>query len=144
KTASLTVQLDAPANRRWSASLPIEVRDARKYVRVARGVSEDKLAVPAGNYVVTAILPDGQQIAAEQIVEVAAGGDKIVPLSLANVEVPPSLESKAASWSDAVRDFAQPLAQHFSQVTHSIITGNWLAGLIATGSAGAYSRAAAS
>ena len=68
KTASLTVHLSVPTNRRWSTSLPIEVRDAKKLVCVARGISDGKLAVPAGNYFVTAMLPDGQQVAAENIV----------------------------------------------------------------------------
>src|SRR5262245_59246632 len=125
KTASLTVHLNAPTNRRWNASLPIEVRDARKLVRVARGVSEDKLAVPAGSYFVTAILPDGQQVAAEQIVEVASGEDKIVPLSLTDIDVPASLESNN-TWGAAIMDFAQPVTKYFSHVNYSIITGNWL------------------
>jgi hypothetical protein len=140
KTASLTVHLSVPTNRRWSTSLPIEVRDAKKLVCVARGISDGKLAVPAGNYFVTAMLPDGQQVAAENIVEIAPGEDKIVPLSLSDIEFPASLESKN-TWGDAVKDFAQPVTRYFSRVNYTIITGNWLGARMGAGSANEFSRA---
>ena len=44
------------------AAEPVEVRDAAKLVLRARGLSDDKLEVPAGRYFVTAVLPNGEQM----------------------------------------------------------------------------------
>ena len=95
--ASLTVKLETPLNHRWSGTFPVEVRDSTKLVLAAKGVSDDKLEVPAGRYLVTATLPNGQQATVDDIVDLQPGDDKQVQLSLADFDFPESLTAQRRS-----------------------------------------------
>ncbi|HEV7409516.1 MAG TPA: hypothetical protein VGO01_13610 [Bradyrhizobium sp.] len=124
--ASLTVKLDTPSNQRWSGTFPVEVRDCVKLVLRARGVSDGKLEVPPGRYLVTAILPNGQQAAADDIVELGAGEDREVKVSVSDLDFPSSLQN-ITTLGDSVRAFARPMTQYFTSHNVAILKGNWLA-----------------
>lgn len=124
--ATLTFKLDTPSNQRWSGALPIEVRDSEKLVLKARGVSDDALQVPPGRYLVTALLPSGEQATIGDTVIVGPGDHKLLELSLSDLSFPPALES-TSTLGDSVREFARPITKYFSSQTYAVVRGNWLA-----------------
>lgn len=107
--ANLTVKLSAPTDQRWSGTLPVEVRNLNKAVLQARGYSDGTFEVPAGRYLVTATLPDGQQASGDEIVEVQQHDNKEVVLSLQGEEVPSPLQS-TAPWTDPLKALFRPFA----------------------------------
>lgn len=125
--ASLTVGVDAPSDHRWSGALPVQARDVYKLVVAATGVSGRQMKVPAGRYLVTALLPSGEVATVEDIVELAAGEDRTVKLSVPTLDVPVNLSNKT-TFADSVKAFARPVTDLFSSHTFAIVTGNWLAG----------------
>jgi hypothetical protein len=127
--ASLTVKLDTPSKHRWGGNFPIEVRDVSKLMLAARGVSDGKLEVPAGRYFVTALLPDGQQAAVDDIVDLQPGDDKHVEVSIADLAFPATLENKT-TFGGSVKEFVRPITQYFVAQNFAIIRGNWLAARI--------------
>jgi hypothetical protein len=110
--AELTIKLKAPTDQRWSGTLPVEVRNINKSVLQARGFSDGTFEVPAGRYLVTATLPDGQQAGADEIIEVGQSDSKQVVLSLEGVELPSPLQS-TAPWTDPLKALATPIANWF-------------------------------
>ncbi|WP_291869129.1 hypothetical protein [Bradyrhizobium sp.] len=128
--ASLTVRLDAPSNLRWSGTFPVEVRDCARLVLTARGVSGGKLEVPAGRYFVTAMLPNGQQASVDDIVDLKAGEDREVRVSVTDLDFPVPLQN-VTTLGDSVREFARPVTQYFTSHNVAILKGNWLAARIA-------------
>ena len=124
--ASLTVKLDTPSNQRWSGTFPVEVRDCVKLVLRAKGVSDGKLEVPPGRYYVSAILPNGQQAAADDIVDLKAGDDREIKLSVSDLDFPSSLEN-ITTMGDSVWAFIRPVTQYFTSHNVAILKGNWLA-----------------
>ena len=136
--ASLTVRLDTPSNNRWSGTFPIEVRDSEKFVLKAKGLSDGILEVPPGRYLVTAVLPNGQQATAEEVVELRAGEDRQLDLSVSNLEFPAILQIPTASFGDTVKDFIRPVTQYFSSNNVEVIHGNWLGNRITPAGAAAH------
>jgi hypothetical protein len=134
--ASLTVKVNPQPGRRWSGTLPVEVRDAGKFVLRARGFSDKLIEVPPGRYLVTATLPDGQQAGTDELVEVRPEENKEVFLSLDDIEIPQALDS-SASWGDSVRQFVQPIARLFMTQPAALVRGNpfasWLKSPAGTG-----------
>lgn len=124
--ASLTVKLDAPSNQRWSGTFPVEVRDCVKLVLRARGVSDGKLEVPPGRYLVSAILPNGQQAPADDIVDLKAGEDREIIVSVTDLDFPTTLQN-ITTIGDSVRAFARPMTKYFTSHNVAILKGNWLA-----------------
>lgn len=129
KLANLIINLHAPTAQRWSGSFPVEVRDARRLVLAARGVSGQAIQVPAGEYFVTAVLPDGQQAAIESNVKVDPGETRTLEVSGMDIAFPPPLAS-TSTFGDSFGDFVRPLTQFFSNSRCSIIRDNWLLPLI--------------
>jgi hypothetical protein len=123
--ASLTVRLDVPSHHRWSGTFPIEVRDCAKLVLTARGFSDGKFEVPAGRYFVTALLPNGQQVTVDDIVELQPGEDKQVELSVTNLDFPATLQN-TTTFGDSVKQFVRPVSQLFASQSVAIIRGSWL------------------
>src|SRR5262249_4951329 len=114
--ASLTVRLGttSSANTRWGGSFPVEVRDSRKLVLKAKGLSDGTLEVPPGRYLVTALLPNGEQATSEEVVELHAGENKQLELPVSNLDFPTVLQNPAVSFGDTVKDFVRPVTQYFS------------------------------
>jgi hypothetical protein len=127
--ASLTVKLDAPSNQRWSGTFPIEVRDCVKLVLRARGVSDGKIEVPPGRYYVSAMLPNGQQAAADDIVDLKPGDDRQVTVSVSDLDFPSTLQN-ITTLGDSMRAFVRPMTQYFTSHNVAILKGNWLAAKI--------------
>ena len=127
--ATLTFKLNTPSNQRWSGALPVEVRDCQKLVLKARGISDDKLEVPPGRYFVTALLPNGEQTTLDDIVELQAGDDRQLEISLADHVFPPTLE-KTNTLKESLWEFSQPVTKYFFRQTFAVVRGNWLAGKI--------------
>ena len=65
---SLTVDIQAPSDLRWSGALPVQVRDVYKLGVAATSVSDRGMSVPAGRYLVTALLPNGELLVLERVV----------------------------------------------------------------------------
>lgn len=123
--AFLTVKLDTPSNQRWSGTFPIEVRDSAKLVLTARGLSDGRIEVPAGRYIVTALLPNGEQATVEDIVVLQPGEDKQVALSIMSLDFPVTLQN-TTTFGDSVKEFARPVTQFFASQNVAIVRGNWL------------------
>jgi hypothetical protein len=123
--ATLTVKLDAPTEQRWGSAFPVEVRDSAKLVLTASSIGGGTLEIPAGRYFVSALLPNGQQATADDIVVLQPGDDKQVQLSVSDLNFPNTLRS-TKTFGDTVRTLVQPLTQYFSTYNVAIVRGNWL------------------
>lgn len=124
-SARLTVDVDAPSGHRWSGALPVQVRDVSKLVLAANGVSDHEMPLPAGRYLVTALLPNGEVATIDDIVELRPGDDRHVKLLVPYHEVPANL-TNTTTFGDSVMAFARPLTDLFSSHTFAIVNGNWL------------------
>lgn len=125
----LTIRMDVPKGRRWSGDVPVEIRDAKTFALKARSVPGSKVGVPEGKYWVGAILPDGQQISSDDLVDVCAGETKEIELKWTDLDVPGSLEQGTLVYKPvkAVADFAAPVWQWFTGLSAARVRGNWLA-----------------
>jgi hypothetical protein len=128
----LTVRMNVPTGRRWGGGVPVEVRDAKTFALKARGISGGELGVPEGKYWVGAILPNGQQVASEDLVHVREGERKEVELKWGDLELPPSLE-QGGRIKQAVSDFVAPVTQFFTALSAARVSGNWLAAQLQVG-----------
>lgn len=125
--ASLTVRLpfSRTSDNRWADALPVEVRDASKFILRAKGVCNDPLSVPAGNYLVSATLPDGQVASFDDIVSLEPGASRELTISAAGLSVPTSLKY-SRTFGEEVSDFLRPVTDLFSSRTTTVMQGNWM------------------
>jgi hypothetical protein len=124
----ITVRLDKLSGRRWGGDVAVEVRDPKNFALRARGIVGDTLDVPEGKHWVTAILPSGEQLSADESVFVSAGEKKEVTLNWTDADVPPSMETGAwANRTRGVADFLAPAWQLLTRIFAARIRGNWLA-----------------
>lgn len=130
--AFLTVGVDAPAHHRWGGALPIQVRDVYKLVLTASGISNRGMSLPAGHYLVTALLPNGDVATVDEIVDLKPGEDLHVKLSVPSFEVPANLVD-TTTFGDKIKAFARPLTDIFSSYTFAVVKGNWLPGMTEPG-----------
>jgi hypothetical protein len=142
--ASLTFTLDTPPNQRWSGALPVEVRDVSKLMLAARGISDGRVQVPAGSYLVSAVLPNGQQASVNDVVVLQPGDDKQVHLSLTDLDFPATLQTTATVWDsvkDTVKGISPRATSYFTGHTAMILRGKWLAAKIDPSAAPVVTRA---
>ncbi|GAA0750365.1 hypothetical protein LRH25_20255 [Ideonella azotifigens] len=125
--ASLTVRLpfSGSSDNRWADALPVEIRDASKFVLRAKGVCNDPLTVPAGNYLVSATLPDGQVASFDDIVRLEPGGHRELTISAEGLSLPPSLKY-SRTFGEEVSDFVRPVTDLFASRTTTVMVGNWI------------------
>lgn len=135
KTGSLVVRIHQPASE-TTASIPVEVRDLKHLVVRARGFADQEISLSPGSYLVTATLPDGEQAAAENAVEITGGLTEITLSSLSAGleqdigEQPPMAFDSTASYTPPPA-LVIPVSRHArgkSEATLdcSLIKGPWL------------------
>lgn len=132
----LTIRMDVPKDRRWTGGVPIEIRDAKTLALTGRTLPGSKFGVPEGKYWVGVILPDGQQISSDDLVDIGPGESKEVELKLHDLDVPESLEQGAlvSKSVKAAADFASPAWRWFTSTSAACVRGNWLAAQLKPGS----------
>ncbi|MEA2863508.1 MAG: hypothetical protein QOF14_5782 [Hyphomicrobiales bacterium] len=129
----ITVRLDKLSGRRWGGDVAVEVRDPKTFALRARGIVGEPLNVPAGKHWVSAILPNGEQLSADESVSIGVGEAREVLLNWTDADVPASMETGA--WVDRTRraaDILAPAWQLFTRVFAAQIRGNWLAARMGT------------
>jgi hypothetical protein len=135
-TASIMVRLGESIGKRWSGTVPFEMRDPSKLVLRARGFTDGRLEVPAGNYLVSAILPDGQHAVADDVVELKPGDNKELVLSVGNLDIPASFQQDSFL-TRAIAGVVRPVATLFSSQSAALVSGNWLKPLLEPAGRGA-------
>lgn len=98
-TARLTVHVGEKRDAN-TAHLPVEVRTPLLF-SVARGLTDEPMAVPAGVYVVSARLPGGGPLLAK--VEVIPGEDRTIVLALPATVSPAPPETRVEDTVESVR-----------------------------------------